>query len=113
MFFIFLQLQLLALPVKSVGGAEYTAELMVEQVVILAPKSNIKWRKIDDRIQGQQVVMDKGLFVLTIPTFKPFTEILLKIARVLPQSQVLEISNQRTVQVLSRNLLILFFVFLF
>eukprot|EP00026_Physarum_polycephalum_P000921 Phypoly_transcript_00922.p1 GENE.Phypoly_transcript_00922~~Phypoly_transcript_00922.p1 ORF type:complete len:1281 (-),score=247.58 Phypoly_transcript_00922:48-3377(-) len=102
MFFIFLQLQLLALPVKSVGGAEYTAELMVEQVVILTPPnsshSTIKWRKIDTRIQAQQVVSDKGLFVLTVPTFKPFTEILIKIAHSLPQSQILEISNQKTVQ---------------
>jgi hypothetical protein len=44
-------------------------------------------------------VPDRGLFVLTVPTFKPFTEILVKIAHSLPQSQILEISNQRTVQV--------------
>ena len=56
MFFIFLQLQLLALPVKSVGGAEYSAELMVEEVVVLTSATNIKWRTIDDRINAQQVV---------------------------------------------------------
>ncbi len=105
MFGLFLQLQLLALPVKSVGGEEYTPELMVEQVVLLTPpvaassSQPIAWRKIDKRISAQQVAEGEGLYILTVPTFKPLTEILRKIASKLPQSQVLEISNQRAVQV--------------
>lgn len=105
MFGLFLQLQLLALPVKSIGGEEYTPELMVEQVVLLTPPAAasssqpIAWRKIDKRISAQQVAEGEGLYILTVPTFKPLTEILRKIASKLPQSQVLEISNQRVVQV--------------
>lgn len=40
-----------------------------------------------------------GLFLLKAPTFKPFTEILLKMARDLPSLTVLQISNQHVVQV--------------
>jgi hypothetical protein len=101
MFGLFLQLQLLALPVKSIGGEEYTPELMVEQVVLFTPPSRkpIKWERIDERISAQQVAEGEGLYILTVPTFKPLTEILLRIAKKLPQSQVLEISNQRVVQI--------------
>lgn len=110
MFFVFLQLQLMALPVLSVAGSEYTPSRMIEQIVILVPTNSpssspsfrpkpVKWRTIDERIDAQSVVLEKGLYVLTVPTFKPFTEILLKIARSIPSSQILEVSNQRVVQV--------------
>lgn len=102
MFLLCGQLQLLALPVRSVCGDDYTPELLVEQLVVLVPTKlgrRIDWTDIDDRISAHQVASGRGLYILTVPTFKPFTEILLKMAKRLPQSQVLEISNQRVVQV--------------
>jgi len=102
MFFLFSQMQLLALPVKAYGGTEYAAaELMVEQVVLLVPDGkSIDWKKLDDRIVAvEQAVDGEGLYLLTVPTFKPLTEILLKIAKEHPASQTLEISNQRYIQV--------------
>ena len=101
MFFLFGQLQLLALPVKSVAGSEYAnPELMIEQVVILLPReTQIDWKRIDDRIQAQCVSPKNGLYVLAVPTFKPLTEIILKIANYYPIAQILEISNQQTIQV--------------
>lgn len=101
MFLLCGQLQLLALPVRSVCGDDYTPELMVEQLVVLVPTKSggkLNWEELDERISAQQVVDDEGLYVLTVPTFKPLTEILIKMASRLPQSQVLEISNQQVVQ---------------
>lgn len=116
MFFVFSQLQLMALPIKSVAGSEYTPSRMIEQIVVLVPPESpsgsprpikpVKWRSIDERIEAQSVVSEKGLYVLTVPTFKPFNEIVLKIARNIPSSQILEISNQRVVQVCSYFILI-------
>lgn len=102
MFLLCGQLQLLALPVRSVCGDDYTPELMIEQLVVLVPTNaarELRWEELDDRISAVQVLEGEGLYVLTVPTFKPLTEILRKMAKQLPQSQILEISNQRVVQV--------------
>ncbi len=112
MLFMFAQMQLMALPIKSIAGSEYVAEKMVENIVVLIPldgnnnNAAIKWHSIDPRITAQQVISGssttQGLYILTVPTFKPMTEILHGIARKLPLSRVLEISSQSVVQVWNR-----------
>lgn len=39
-----------------------------------------------------------GLWVATVPTFKPFTEVLIQLAAALPSATLLQISNQFVVQ---------------
>jgi hypothetical protein len=103
MFFLFGQLQLLALPVIAASGAEYSnPELMVEQLVVLLSNNDMKvnWFQLDSRIkEANQVSSDHGVHILVVPTFKPLTEIILKIARKFPEAQLLELSNQQSIQV--------------
>eukprot|EP01118_Nematostelium_gracile_P001888 TRINITY_DN11954_c0_g1_i1.p1 TRINITY_DN11954_c0_g1~~TRINITY_DN11954_c0_g1_i1.p1 ORF type:complete len:322 (-),score=77.33 TRINITY_DN11954_c0_g1_i1:31-957(-) len=101
MFILFGQMQLLALPIKSINGGEYKSpETMVEQIVILLPSADeMNWKALDGRILSSHQVSPKhGVHVLTVPTFLPFTQVLLTIAKTLPEAQILEISNQQSVQ---------------
>jgi len=96
----FAQLQLLAMPLKAYMGVESYDEVrdkLVEQVVIRCANTEPEWKKIDPRIQDVVMVLPQ-LYTAIIPTFKPFTEVLLKMARN-RDIQILQISNQDQVQV--------------
>ncbi len=88
---------LLAYPVQLVNGGSYDQSTLVEQLVIAAPRQ-MNWREFDSRIT-QVCEAVGGLWVLSVPTFKPFTQLLVKMARELPVATVLQISNQAVVQV--------------
>eukprot|EP00929_Paragymnodinium_shiwhaense_P054678 TRINITY_DN27413_c0_g1_i1.p1 TRINITY_DN27413_c0_g1~~TRINITY_DN27413_c0_g1_i1.p1 ORF type:complete len:1588 (+),score=423.13 TRINITY_DN27413_c0_g1_i1:99-4862(+) len=95
----FAQLELMALPCKMMFGDNYDESKMVEELVVQLPKDRIiDWNKVDQRIQKHTMICP-GLWVISVPTFLPFTSILLRLAKE-PNMRVLQISNQRQVQVL-------------
>ncbi|CAE8659898.1 unnamed protein product [Polarella glacialis] len=101
---LFGQLQLLATPFLMLGsesgfGDSYDESKMVEQLVVQVPSTDLqpKWKELDSRIQAEIQVVP-GLHVLKVPTFRALTEVLCLVAKALPHARVLEISNQRHVQ---------------
>jgi FAD/FMN-containing dehydrogenase/SAM-dependent methyltransferase len=95
--FLFAQMQLLALPLKSSLGGAYNPSELVEQLLVMVP-SKPSWAHIDKRIVPL-TEFDQGLSVLQIPTFKPFTEVLTSIAIKCPTAIILQISNHASVHV--------------
>lgn len=95
--FLFSQMQLLALPLKSSLGDSYDTSRLVEQLLVMVP-SKISWTHVDNRILPL-TEFEQGLCVLQIPTFKPFTEVLRSIAAKVPTAIILQISNHSIVQV--------------
>ena len=96
--FFFAQMQVLALPLKGyMGSGTYDEDEIVEQLVLKTGFDEPDWDTIDSRID-QIVQIVPRLFTAVVPTFKPMTEILLKLAEV-PDLAVLQISNQSQVQV--------------
>jgi len=95
-----LALPLLALPDSSGFGENYETSKTAEQLVVTRPAdaADIDWRTIDERISNVRCPT-KGLFTMSVPTFKPLTEILKKMAAQKTQLRVLEISHQRHIQV--------------
>jgi len=73
---------------------------MIEQIVVLLPRElNVNWKELDDRIHSaQRISVSHGVHIVNVPTFKPLTEVLLKIAKKLPEARVLEISNLQVIQ---------------
>ena len=59
------------------------------------------WSRLDERIRWRKAhaTDSSRLYVLEVPTFKPFTSVLEGMARHLPGARVLEISKNATVQV--------------
>jgi len=95
---VYAQLQVMAYPIKKyVFGSEYDSQSLCEKIVIIAPR-NTNWTSIDSRIKDIYEVYS-GLWLLTIPTFKPFTAVLLEITRKLPAATILQISNQTAIQI--------------
>jgi len=71
---IFGQLQLLAAPLLAIPseygfGDAYDKTKLVEQLVLHLPGQAPEWEDVDPRIQSEKVL--DGLYVLTVPTFKP------------------------------------------
>jgi len=104
MAFMFGQIQLmamplLALPESSGFGEGYDQEKMIEQLVVLRPTDaeEVDWHRIDERISNVRCPV-KGLFIMSVPTFKPLTEVLMKLS-LRKSMRVLEVSNQRHIQV--------------
>jgi hypothetical protein len=93
---LFGQMAALAYPLRLAIGDSYEASSLVEQLVVTAPQ-HIKWSTVDSRITRVSQVVD-GLWLLTIPTFKLFTEVLINIAEAIPLATVLQISNQSVIQ---------------
>jgi hypothetical protein len=104
------QLQLLALPLRAIGGETYDDNEMVEELVVSVPKvaaahgaaavDTAAWRAFDPRIRAVRHVA-ASLYVLTVPTFKPFSGVVLNIARArdaLAGARILLVSNQTEVQ---------------
>jgi len=95
---LFGQLQLLALPLKALLGESYADPAqMVEQLVVLTGEQEPDWLALDDRITEPVRLVPK-LYTIEVPTFKPMTEILLKLSTD-SSLRVLQISNQDQVQV--------------
>jgi FAD/FMN-containing dehydrogenase len=95
---LFVQLWILALPLRLLYGGENPSEGESEQIIVTVPShSNVDWPRIDARIQWQSLGMknNSALFLLTIPKHLPFTEILLKINHAVDGIQLIEISGQR------------------
>jgi hypothetical protein len=84
-----LQLMALAKPLKMVTGEENHTEAEVEELVLAAP-AGAEWFSIDGRIR---VVASPapGVYVLTVPSFKPLTEVLAAIARAQPAAVLLQV----------------------
>lgn len=103
MSYLFAQVQLLALPLKALPestgfGSGYDAAKTIEHLVVTVPHSaEARWSEVDNRIKATCV--HRGLYTLTVPTFKPLTDIIVHIAVAVPAARILEISNQSRVQV--------------
>ncbi|KYQ88882.1 hypothetical protein DLAC_10691 [Tieghemostelium lacteum] len=91
------QMFLLALPLRKLLGDDYDQTGLYEQLLVLSPYQS-KWSKIDSRITNVKS-LGHGLFTFHIPTFKPFTEVLLNLARESPLTTILQISNNVSIQV--------------
>lgn len=110
MAFFFGQMALLALPLRMVLGGSYATgdsgsrrfgcrKGLVEQLVLLVPGANgkkIDWASIDSQITRPTQVID-GLYTIEVPTFKPLTTVLLRLADAIPLAEVLRISGQSEV----------------
>eukprot|EP00927_Polykrikos_kofoidii_P039712 TRINITY_DN34044_c0_g1_i1.p1 TRINITY_DN34044_c0_g1~~TRINITY_DN34044_c0_g1_i1.p1 ORF type:complete len:1636 (-),score=267.52 TRINITY_DN34044_c0_g1_i1:22-4929(-) len=115
--FGFASLQALSQPIKFAFGESYEGKssLTEELVVLLEDAAQLNvgdavgsahvWKSlIDTRIAAEPGLLnstaskDAALWILTVPTFKPLTEILKKVARRLTSARVLEISGQSEVQ---------------
>ena len=94
MAWLFGQMSLMAAPLQAALGNEYDDETQFEEVVIICPLAP-QWQQLDARIQHRHIVDD--LYVLRVPTFKPLTKVLMKLAAV-PTARLVEISNQSHVQ---------------
>merc|ERR1719174_1427218 len=105
MSFFFAQIQLLAMPLRMLPessgfGESYDPEKLIEQLVVYMPPDSPApdWDKIDSRIVSAETVCE-GLHILTVPTFKTLTDVLVNLSHALPTGRVIEISNQRHIQV--------------
>jgi hypothetical protein len=108
MAFYFGQLHVLGAPLRAMWGAGATAEdyakentgdkAPLEQLVVTTGATVPDWRQVDDRISDIRQLLPE-LFTMMVPTFKPLTEVLLKLSQVQPGLEVLQISNQLQVQV--------------
>lgn len=72
-------------------------------MIVVAPES-FNWHGFDPRVLradriGAQSSGHAGLWVLTVQTFKPFSELLVKMAREAPSCTILQVSNQYELQV--------------
>ena len=94
---LFGQMQLLALPVKASLGDSYDPSKLVEQLLIMVP-GKFNWAHVDKRIVPL-AEFDHGLSVLQVPTFKPFTEVLVNIANEVPGAVLVQVSNYSVIHV--------------
>lgn len=92
------QLQLLALPLLYNLGPEYDESRAVEHIIVKYnnPENPPNWSAIDERISLKESICP-CLQLVQVPTFKPMTEILVKMAKC-TDLRVLEISKQRELQ---------------
>jgi hypothetical protein len=107
MAFYFGQLHLLGAPLRALWGSGTTAEdyekeqtgdkAPFEQLVVRTGETEPDWRRLDRRIRDVVRLLPQ-LYTMMVPTFKPLTEVLLRLSE-LPELHVLQISNQSQVQV--------------
>ena len=103
----FSQLHVLGMPLRAVWGSGTTAEdyakehtgdkAPVEELLIRTGPNEPDWAALDARIAEVCMLLPE-LYTVVVPTFKPLTEILIKLSE-LPELEVLSISNQAQVQV--------------
>lgn len=94
---LFGQMQLLALPVLASLGDTYDPSKLVEQLLVMAP-GKFTWAHVDKRIVPL-TEFEQGITVLQVPTFKPFTEVLINIANAVPAAILLQVSNYSSIHV--------------
>ncbi|EFC40861.1 FAD linked oxidase [Naegleria gruberi] len=95
------QMQALAIPLKMGLGETASKEVVSGQVetilITLVDDNPMTFVSIDDRIIFETIV--PGLFQITVPTYKPFSDIIMKLARQLPESsRILAISHHEQIQ---------------
>jgi hypothetical protein len=101
MLLLFAQMAALAYPLRLALGEDNAdvADGFVEELVFLAPSaSGALLTAADARLRGARVVAE-GVFVATVPTFKPLTEVLTNLAVAVPAAQLQLVSNHATLQV--------------
>jgi hypothetical protein len=94
---MFAQLALLAWPLRLALGDENPTGLYVEQLLVAAP-TGVDFRALDGRVLAAREVAP-GIYVLDVPTFKPLTLVLQRMASALPAAVVLQVSNHAALQV--------------
>jgi hypothetical protein len=97
MFVGFLQMSALAYPLRLFCGESYENQEIFEKVLISTPQT-VNWSVFGQHIISRREILP-GLWELIIPSFKPFTNSLIQIARLLPTSTILQISNCSEIQV--------------
>ena len=107
MAFYFSQLWVLGMPLRSLWGSGTSAEdyerentgdkAPIEELLVRTGLRPPDWAGLNAQIKGVRQLLPE-LYVLTVPTFKPLTAALLKLAQV-PEIEVLRISNQEQLQV--------------
>ena len=79
---LFAQMSLLALPIHSYLGEEYSSELLASQfehlVVLSIDRSDQNWKEIHPDIKAENIV--PGLYMLKIPSLGNFTNVLRNLA---------------------------------
>ena len=92
MLFLFAEMAVMALPLKAVLGSEYTEENELSEQLVLkvSNASEVDWQRVDPRISDVVQVLP-SLFTVMVPTFKPFTEVILKLAKI-DDLQILQVS---------------------
>lgn len=101
MLLLFAQMAALAYPLRLALGEDNAdvADGFVEELVFLAPSaSGALLTAADARLRGARAVVE-GVFVATVPTFKPLTEVLTNLAVAVPAAQLQLVSNHATLQV--------------
>ena len=94
---MFAQLALLAWPLRLALGDENPTSLYFEQLLLAAP-TGVDFRALDGRILAAREAAP-GIYVLDVPTFKPLTLVLQRVASALPAAVVLQVSNHAALQV--------------
>ena len=98
---LFGQLASLALPFRAVLGDEYSPDKMASQFEHLLVTSNKKsvedWTEVGADIIAEKIV--DGLFVLKVPSFEKFTDIIVNLALDCEDNRILTVSHHTEVQV--------------
>jgi len=95
---LFAQMTAIAYPLRKFVGESYDESRLIEELLIAAPR-RIDWSTSVDKRIVLRSELANGLVVLSVPTFKPFTEVMLTIAEKVPSATVLQISGQSVIQV--------------
>lgn len=93
-------LNAVSIPIKMVTGESYPKETLVETLLLTAPRG-VPWEAL---CGGPECIrhateVTAGVHHLTIPTFKPFTRVLVAIAQHVPAATLLSVSNLHVLQV--------------
>ena len=99
---LFAQMSLLALPIHSYLGEDYSPELLATQfehlVVLSIDRNDQKWKEIHPDIKAETIV--PGLYMLKIPSLGKFTNVLKNLASHTSNDdmKILTISSHSAVQ---------------
>lgn len=91
------QLAALAAPLRWALGDENWDSNEVEELILAAPP-NTKWGAVDARIRDPRSPTP-GVWVMTVPTFKPLTDVLIRVATSAPAAVLLQLSTHTRVHV--------------
>jgi len=96
---LFGQMELMALPLKTNFGEDYTNAADRTEQIVIKTDGPVNWANVDRRIQSNEILPGQGLYTLDVPTFKKMTEVIENIAIRVPLARILQISNNNEVQV--------------